>query len=116
MKLPLRLAWEHHPWLSLAFVSALLLAAGFVIKTVAVAIYWSQPEHQKQALQAWMTPRYVVHSWDLEREDVIHLFGENQKYKGKTLGQMADDMALPFAEFAVQMQTELEAIEKAVHE
>ena len=116
MKLPLRLAWKHHPWLSLAFVGALLLSVGFVIKTVGVAIYWSQPEHQKQDLQAWMTPRYVLHSWDSEREDVINLLGENEKYKGMTLGQIADDMELPFAEFAVQMQTELEVIEKAVHE
>jgi len=116
MKLPLRLAWKHHPWLSLAFVAALLVAAGFVIKTVAVAIYWSQPEHQRQDLQAWMTPRYVVHSWDLEPEHVIHLLGENEKYKGMSLGQIADDMALPFAEFTLHMQSELEAIAKAAHE
>jgi hypothetical protein len=42
--------------------------------------------------------------------------GGSEKYKGMTLGQIADDMGLPFAEFALQMQTQLETSAKVVHE
>ena len=60
--------WRRHPFLSTAFVAALALTLLFGVRTVMFAVYWADPAHRDQALEAWMTPRYIAYSWQVPRE------------------------------------------------
>ncbi|MCB1383376.1 MAG: hypothetical protein KDJ73_10705 [Notoacmeibacter sp.] len=56
-------------WLlaGLTVLSGLALLAFGVRFTVAY-IYWSDPAHRFQQVEAWMTPGYVARSWGVERD------------------------------------------------
>ena len=45
----------------------------FVGSFLFALIYFNDPRHQDEALKGWMTPRYVVMSYDLPREIVADL-------------------------------------------
>jgi hypothetical protein len=50
----------------------LSVVAAFIASTyLAQAIYFDDPKHQNVTLRAWMTPRYVAHSYDVPRRVVI---------------------------------------------
>lgn len=55
-------------WLKAAFVIAVVATLFFVVRLVAFSIYWADPEHRDQTIEAWMTPGYVAHSWDVPRD------------------------------------------------
>ncbi len=103
-------AMRHHPWLSLAFVLALLLATGFAVRAIWMAVYWAGVEEKNPHLQAWMTPRYVMHTWDIKRRDLRSLLVNDEDialYKDFTLGQIADHRQQNFAYFASQLEQQL---------
>ena len=56
-----------HPVMSLAFALALALvlffATGFGPPRHST---WSDPAHQAQPLEGWMTPRYIANSWNVD--------------------------------------------------
>ena len=58
-------SFKAHPILTPAFLLAAILTILFTIRTVVFTIYWANPAHQDQAIEPWMTVRYVAHSWDL---------------------------------------------------
>lgn len=60
--------WRRHPFLTTGFAAALALTLFFGVRTALFAIYWADPAHRDQALQGWMTPRYVAMSWDVPRD------------------------------------------------
>ena len=57
--------WRKHRFLFVAFIMALAVTAFFAARLVAFSLYWSDPAHQDQPLEGWMTPRYVALSYDL---------------------------------------------------
>lgn len=63
--------WHSHRLLLLAFGLAAILTAFFAVRMVVFGIYWADPKHQNQPLEGWMTLRYVAHSYNLQREDVL---------------------------------------------
>ena len=67
--------WREHRLVFLAFVAALALTALFTIRAAVFAVYWTDPAHRDQAIEGWMTPRYVAHSWDLPRDVVGEALG-----------------------------------------
>ncbi len=71
----IKILWQQNKLLLMAFVVAGLMTIMFAIRTIAFTIYWNNPDHQRQALEAWMTPQYVAYSYGLDREQVAHTLG-----------------------------------------
>lgn len=71
MSARIRHLWAHHRPLLVAFVAAVSVALYFGVTSLAAWIYWMDPAHQNQALEPWMTPRYVSHSYRIPR----HILG-----------------------------------------
>lgn len=67
-------------WLPVGgFVLFSTLAVWFGFTFMADAIYFNDPKHKDEELKAWMTPRYIVMSYELPREvvfEVLELSGE----------------------------------------
>lgn len=62
----------------LAVIVALFLASKILLDVV----HFNDPRHQDEALRNWMTPRYVVKSYDLPRplvDDIFELDPNNKK-------------------------------------
>lgn len=62
--------WRSHKLLLIAFMLAASLTIAFGVRMLLFSIYWSDPNHQNQPLEGWMTPRYVAFSYGLDRQDV----------------------------------------------
>lgn len=75
MKRTIKHLWHHHKALLLAFVIAATLTLLFAARMVMFSLYWSNPAHQNQPLQGWMTPRYVAYSYGLKREELRTVLG-----------------------------------------
>ncbi len=70
--------WRSHKLLLIAFMLAAVLTIGFGVRMLLFSVYWSDPDHQNQPLESWMTPRYVALSYKIERDDVRKIFGIEQ--------------------------------------
>jgi hypothetical protein len=57
--------WRSHRALVVAFALALALTLVFAARALVFAVYWADPAHRDRAIEGWMTPRYIAHSWDL---------------------------------------------------
>ena len=76
----LKYLWTQHPVAMVICGAAFALTAFFAFDFLAEVIYFNDPRHRDQALEGWMTVRYVSQSyeippevlrdaWDLTRED-----------------------------------------------
>lgn len=54
-----------HPFAAAFFAIGALAATLFVLRTIFFIVWWSDPDHRHQALEPWMTPRYISHSWEV---------------------------------------------------
>lgn len=82
--------WRTHPVLSTAFLAAIALTAFFLVRLVVFSIYWSDPAHRDQAIEPWMTPRYVANSWDLPPEVLTKALGVTLEPRRRiTLGEIS---------------------------
>ena len=84
-----------------AFVLCFGAAITFGVRSIYYAIYWSNPAHQFEALQPWMTPRYIAHSYHVDLHklaDALALPPEDGHRP--TLGSLAEAAGLPFADYA----------------
>lgn len=52
---------------------------------MANAIYFNNPKHQDEALKDWMTPRYIVLSYDIPREIVADALDLDDSDRGKRI-------------------------------
>ena len=52
---------------------------------MAEAIYFNDPRHKNANLQGWMTPRYVVLSYDIPRDVALEVLGLDQEATGRRL-------------------------------
>lgn len=66
--------WTHNRYLLITFLTVLALAGFFGMRAGSQFIYWSDPAHQDQTLEGWMTPRYVSRSYDLPLQIVQEAF------------------------------------------
>lgn len=98
-------AWRRHPWLVGSFVGATGVMIFFAARMVVFAIYWSDPAHMDQAVEGWMTPGYVAHSWDIPRDDMVELFGAaGRPGAGMTLDQIAAEQGITLEELTAQIE------------
>ena len=71
----LKYLWQNHKLLLLAFVLAAAATLMFAVRLVVVTVYFSNPDHQNQPLEGWMTPRYVAYSYGLEADEFEQVLG-----------------------------------------
>lgn len=83
MNLPKLKKFARRYWIQL---SAFILSAGFALffglTFMADAIYFNDPRHKDGALKNWMTPRYIVLSYDLPHEFVVDTLGITEEERG----------------------------------
>ncbi|WP_321338217.1 hypothetical protein [uncultured Cohaesibacter sp.] len=99
MRKALRYFWKEQPIALSIFVVAVVLLVFFGIRFVDRFIYFHDPAHRNQALEPWMTPRYVGMSYKLPRDvifDVMDL--ENTEGRRVKVGKIADRMGISLAE------------------
>lgn len=92
-------------------ILAIALAAGvfFGTRTVSSWVYWNDPAHRDQPVAAWMTPRYVVHSWRIPREVVIDVLGDPERAEGfRNLEHLAQDRGIPVDVLILQITEAIE--------
>ncbi len=105
----LKLLWKDNKGLVTGFVLALAVMVFFAVRSIMFWIYWSDPAHRNQAIEGWMTPRYVAHSWHVPPQvvrDALELSPETGRV---TIGQLAEQRGEPFAEVAAKIITAIEA-------
>lgn len=89
-------ALRNHPWLVAGFVLALTATMFFAVRLVAITLYWQDPAHQDQAVAGWMTPGYVLRSWDLPSDTLQAALGNlAQPGSRKSLEKLAVDGGIP---------------------
>ncbi|MBU2867951.1 hypothetical protein [Pacificibacter marinus] len=60
---------------------SLAVAGFFTVRSVALWVYWNDPQHRAQAIEPWMTPKYIAHSWAVPPHVVLDALGEFQRRK-----------------------------------
>ncbi len=96
------------PGLVVALVAALLIAAVFAMRLTHAALMWQAiPEHA--TIAGWMTPRYVVRSWDVPPGLVAETLGLDRDGIGRrlTLQALAEARGIPPAAL-------IESLDKAI--
>lgn len=63
--------WAAAPVATVVMALALTAAALFAVRGISHAVYWRDPAHRAQPIEAWMTPGYISRAWDLPRDAVI---------------------------------------------
>ncbi len=94
-----RTFWRKHRLLLLAFIAAIAVTAFFAVRLLVFTLYWADPDHRRQSLEDWMTPRYVAHSYNLPHDvvrEVLELDAEEGKRR--TLADIADASDLTLEE------------------
>lgn len=84
------------PGLAIALAVALLLAAVFALRLTHAALNWHEVPHD-QSIESWMTPRFVVRSWDVPPELVAETLAIDRDGIGRrvTLQTLADERGIP---------------------
>lgn len=103
------MAFARKHWLAMAvFSAATLTCVWFAASFVLDLIYFNDPRHQDEALRAWMTPRYIVMSYDLPRPivaEVLDLPPDGSRLKMDTI---AADLGLTLDELTERVRAAAE--------
>ena len=84
MRKALKYFWTHQRPALIVAVAGLILAGYFAFGFLAEVIYFNDPRHQNQALQPWMTLRYVSLSYRIPPEILTDALG----YAGELGGRL----------------------------
>ena len=69
-------SFTRQQWLPIAgFLGSFCLAISFAFTFLADAIHFNNSENRDIALEGWMTPKYVMLSYDLPRPIVLEALG-----------------------------------------
>jgi len=99
-----------HPVLSLAFAAAVAATLWFGVGFVRQTIYWSDPAHQAQPIEPWMTPRYIANSWLLDGRDLANALGVPPRPKERpTLSRIAEKRGVPLAQVMAEARAYIAA-------
>lgn len=83
----------------------LVAALGFAGRAAYLLHYWSDPAHQAQPLEPWMTPRYVARSYAVDPRALGAALGVRpDRGTRPTLGALAAERGLGFAAYAEQVR------------
>ncbi|MBU2936258.1 MULTISPECIES: hypothetical protein [Pacificibacter] len=73
--------WQNTPIATVVLVVSLAVAGLFTVRSVALWVYWHDPQHRAQAIEPWMTPKYIAHSWAVPPHIVGDALGDFQRHK-----------------------------------
>lgn len=88
----LKKLWKTRRGPFVVFVLSLGVCLWFAGNFIADVIYWNDPRHRNQALEPWMTPRYVQHSYGLKPKTVAEVLGIEHPFPGRI--RMSEIVAL----------------------
>jgi len=95
--------WRENRLLVIAFVGFFALALFFGVNAFLKAKDFRVAKDQPVA--AWMTPRYVAHSWDVPRDEMMAILALEPPSPGRvTLDEIAAQKGIPVAEYIAQIQ------------
>ena len=98
----MRPVWRRHPWLSLVFILAVVLAAGFAARAIKLALDW---DRAPPVVEAWMTPRYIVHSYHIDPQVLAEVLDKRPGESPRdTLAEIARARGLPVADLTAAVQ------------
>ncbi len=104
----LRRLWRHQRLATIGFVLASAATVFFAVRFIVFTLYWSDPAHQNQPLQPWMTLPYVAHSWQVPPEALLPALGLTRLPPRRTsLAELA-------AQMGISQQTLLDRISAAL--
>ena len=105
--------WNTAPIATVVLVVSLLVAGVFTTRAVAFWIYWNDPAHRAQAIEPWMTPKYVAHSWDVPPQVVRDALGEFKRDKNgpMSLDQVAKSQGIALEDLIAKIETAIETFE-----
>jgi len=110
----IRHLWANHRRLLLAFSLAVLVMVFFVTRAVVFAVYWSDPKHRNQPLEAWMTPRYVAKSYDVPLNVIVSYLNVSGNAGHKTtLSKVAKSRGTELDTLQVELVNEIIAYRNA---
>lgn len=101
----LRFLISKHPILALLFAISLAGLVWFGVGIVRDAIYFGDPAHQEQDLEAWMSPRYVGRSWDLPPEAIDSVMELEPDQERATLREVTSRMGISLEELQSRIET-----------
>ncbi len=103
--------WRRHPVLSAGFTLALAVTLFFAVRAAFFAIYWMDPAHRDQALEGWMTPRYVALSWRAPPEVIQDALGLKRDGSGAriTLNRLAKERGVRVEALIADLQAAIDA-------
>ena len=97
-----RPVWRRHPWLTLIFVVASVLAAGLALR---VAVLVADAPDTTPVIEGWMTPRYIVHSYGLVPEQLAQVLAkEPGESPNDTLLEIAATRGVPVSDLTAAVQ------------
>lgn len=97
MKASIRTLWQHHRYLVIGFMLALMLTSVFAVRTMIALVYW--PQHRDADISGWMTVGYVAHSYDVDKDGLIEALGiEADLRRHLTLKAIADGQDMTMVE------------------
>ena len=104
----MRQLWRRHPMTILAFGLALALSVFFATRLVRRLIYWSDPTHQNQTVEGWMTLGYIGRSWGVEPQSL-----GLPVTRGQPLIAIARDQGVPLDVIVTQLTKTLATLKAA---
>jgi hypothetical protein len=106
----LRAAWRDHPWLVGSFAVALTVTVFFLVRIALFTVYWADPAHRDQAVQGWMTPGFIAHSWDIPRDAMQEVMGDlDRSGRRRTLAQLSEESGVPLSELISRIEAMIAA-------
>lgn len=87
------------------FAISLIVGLYLAVRIVMDLIYFNDPRHQDQSLRGWMTPQYVMKSYDLPRPIVDEIFEIDPDIKQRRkMRYIAERMDLSLDELTVRLR------------
>ena len=108
--------WRQRPLLVSLFVLATVLTLFFGVRLIGQAIYWSDPAHQNQRVQGWMTVGYIGLSWHLdvrELDTAAGLPAPQLKRHPQPLSEIAADRGVPVAQVIAEVEAAIALLKQA---
>lgn len=100
--------WRENRLLVLVFAGFLALAVFFGVNAFLKARDFNVAK--EQPIAAWMTPRYVAHSWDVPRDEMMTILGLEPPPPGRvTLQDIAAQKDIPVADYIARIEAGIAA-------
>ncbi len=110
----IRHLWLNHRALFVGFALAVALTLFFAVRFAVFALHWSDPAHRHEPPEAWMTPNYIAHSWQVDPRDLGRALGLPPDHgRRPTLADIAAARGVPLEQVLAELQAYLDRMAPA---